>query len=58
MRGNQKGRAREKRGKAENPKVLDAVEEHALLERQLSIKKKYVVKKVRQIANKHLLSTY
>ena len=36
-------RTRDKEGRpGDTPKVLDAVEEHSLLERQLGIKEKYV----------------
>lgn len=52
-RGTQKGvkKIREKGGKPKTiPEVLDAVEEHSLLERHLRIKEKYVG----YIVNKHI----
>lgn len=53
----QKGRTRDKKGKPENtPKVLNAVGEHSLLERQLGIKEKHVscMSEVRHMFNKHI----
>lgn len=50
-------RAREKGEKPANtPKVLGAVEEHSLLERELDFQVKYIFNGVRYIVNKHFLS--
>lgn len=54
----QKGRTRDKKGKPENiPKVLNAVGEHSLLERQLGIKEKHVSLKS-DICSTNILSAY